>query len=248
MKFLSLKRQKYGKDGKEKYVIPVMRSKDRKFGPDVDVEVLRRTNPILFTGAHASGKTRMLQRLYDESKDIWGRAKGGKVKAHALLFSATLPLAAWCASDGIAAWYDQKLPLDAAGKPTAKPFAKLAQWDKCAALKAYLSETGAVLLIDDCHKLSGRKLQVARDCLDVSRIWVIACDDENRLAPNLRAVVLKRNPQIVRMSSDVAYDASGILFWMLAAILVITGAWEAGALVAGLRVLATGRRAAKQDG
>lgn len=247
MKFLALQRQKYGKDGKEKYVIPVMQTKDRKFGPVVDREVLRRTNSIVFTGAHASGKTRMLQRLFDESHDIWGRTKGNK-KTHALLFSATLPLAAWCAADGIAAWYDKKIPLDANGKPTEKPFAKLAQWDKCTAMVSHIRETGAVLMIDDCHKLAGRKLQVARDCIDASRIFVMTCDDENRLAPNLRAVVLKRNPQIVRMSSDVAYDASGILFWMLAAILVVTGAWEAGALVAGLRVLATGRRAAKQEG
>lgn len=247
MKFLSLRRQKY-KHGEGKYITPIMRTRDRKFGPDMDVEVLRRTNPIVFTGAHASGKSRMLKRLFDESKDIWGRAKSGIGKGEALFFGATLPLAAWCAPECIAAWHDNRIPLDDTGKPTGKLFAKLAQWDKCTAMVAYLRDTGAVLMIDDCHKLSGRKLQVVRECIDASKVFVITCDDENRLAPNLRAAVLNRNPQIIRMNSDVAYDASGIFFWVLAAILVVTGAWEAGALVAGLRVLSTGRRAAKQDG
>ncbi|TXH77724.1 MAG: hypothetical protein E6Q85_02705 [Thiothrix sp.] len=111
----------------------------------------------------------------------------------------------------------------------------------------YCKETGAILFVDDAHKLNGRKLQIARQCVLSSRLFVIAASEEQRLAPNLRAAVLHRNPQIFRLDSEVAYDATALLMWTFIALCLVAGWWEAGAVLGGLKLLGTGRRSARAD-
>ncbi|MDD4913330.1 MAG: hypothetical protein PHP57_13640, partial [Sideroxydans sp.] len=120
-------------------------------------------------------------------------------------------------------------------------------WQKADYLADYLRDTGAVLFLDDCHKLTGRKLQIARNCALAAKVWVASASDEARIAPNLRAVLLRRDPQIIRLGSDVAYDATGVLTWMLALVLLVGGMGEAAMVVAGLRMLSSGRLAARDD-
>ena len=52
-------------------------------------------------------------------------------------------------------------------------------------LAEYIHETGALLFIDDAHRLTGRKLQAARACVMSARVWLMSASQENRLAPNL---------------------------------------------------------------
>jgi hypothetical protein len=120
-------------------------------------------------------------------------------------------------------------------------------WERAEALADYIRDTGAVLFLDDCHKLAGRKLQIARECALTARIWVASASDEQRIPPNLRAVMMRRDPQIIRLGSEVAYDATNVLTWILALVLLASGAWEASIVVAGLKALSGGRLAARQD-
>jgi len=99
------------------------------------------------------------------------------------------------------------------------------------------------VFIDDAHKLSGRKLQLARECLLASRLFVISASEEQRIPPNLRNVILRREPQIFRLDSDVSYDATKILMWSIIALCIMAGAWEAALVLGGLH----GRRAARAD-
>ncbi|TXH62534.1 MAG: hypothetical protein E6Q84_01130 [Thiothrix sp.] len=111
----------------------------------------------------------------------------------------------------------------------------------------YCKDTGAVLFVDDAHKLAGRKLQIARLCVLSSRLFVISASEEQRLAPNLRAAVLHRDPQIFRLDSEVAYDATNLLMWAFLVACLAAGGWEAAAVLGGLKALGTGRRAARAD-
>ena len=108
-------------------------------------------------------------------------------------------------------------------------------------------DTGAVLFIDDAHKLAGRKLQIARECALVARIWVASSSEENRIAPNLRQVMMRRDPQMFFLDSEVAYDATTILMWIMIAISMGMGAWEIAIVLGGLKMLGSGRRAARQE-
>jgi hypothetical protein len=64
--------------------------------------------------------------------------------------------------------------------------------------------------IDDAHKLQGRKLQIARECALAARLWVVSASEEGRIGPSLCNVLMRRDPQLIRLDSEVAYDATAI--------------------------------------
>ena len=104
-----------------------------------------------------------------------------------------------------------------------------------------------MLFIDDAHKLAGRKLQIARKCVLSSRLFVIAASEEQRMPPNLRTVVMRRDPQIFRLNSEVSYDATNLFMWAFLVACLAAGWWEAALVLGGLKALGSGRRAARAD-
>jgi hypothetical protein len=104
-----------------------------------------------------------------------------------------------------------------------------------------------VLFIDDAHRLQGRKLQIARECALTARLWVVSASEEGRLGPSLRNVLMRRDPQLIRLDSEVAYDATAVVLWLLIAVCVGMGAWELAAALGGLKLLSHGRRDARQE-
>ncbi len=242
MEYLRIKRtQSQVRADGSRYAVPLLVTKSAKYGKVISEQNISTKKPVLVTGAHDSGKTRWITRLHEHAAEIWG----AKIKAAPLLLDTLSPLAAWCDTPAVAQWWDDKqktLPID-----ERQPWKKLKQHERSEALPAYCEDTGAVLFIDDAHKLSGRKLQLARKCVMVSRIWVVAASEEQRVPPNLRTIIMRRKPQIFRLDTDAAYDATHILMWFITLSLLAIGWWEAAFVVGGLQALGTGRRAARTD-
>lgn len=230
------------------YAVPLFVQKTRKYGTIIDQTAVTRKKPILVTGAHDSGKTRWLTRMYEDAKPIWG----AKIKSEPLWLSATRPLAAWCDAECVINWWEKCRKEEEAvqgkkKKEARKPWSKLKQWERSEVLPDYCRDTNAVLFIDDAHKLAGRKLEIARLCVMASKIHVVAASEEQRIPPNLRAVLMRRDPQIFRLDSEVAYDATSMLMWLFIAISMGAGFWEISVVLGGLKALGTGRRASRPD-
>ena len=51
---------------------------------------------------------------------------------------------------------------------------------------------------------------------------------------------------MLRLNSEVAYDATNIVIWALIAVCVMAGMWEVAFVLGGMKVLGTGRGASKQ--
>ena len=232
------------------YAVPLFVQKTRKYGKIIDQTAVTRKKPILVTGAHDSGKTRWLTRMYEDAAAIWG----AKIKSEPLWLGAMRPLAAWCDAECVIEWWEKCRKEEEAEhekdnkKPEArKPWTRLKQWERSEVLPDYCRDTGAVLFIDDAHKLAGRKLEIARLCVMSAKIHVIAASEEQRIPPNLRAVLMRRDPQIFRLDSEVAYDATSLLMWLFIAVSMGAGLWEISAVLGGLKALGTGRRSSKDD-
>lgn len=243
MKFLCFQRQKY-RGGR--YTTPVVKEMARPYARVTSVTVISRARPVLVTGAHDSGKSRWLRRLYREAPHVWGK----KSKAPALWLEALRPLASWAEQEHVAAWWDaraRRLAADGHDGPQTRAWSKLRAWERVDALPDYLADTGAVLFLDDAHRLTGRKAQVARECVLAARVWVAAASEEQRIPPSLRAVMLRQDPQLFRLDSEVAYDATNVFIWCLVLVLLGAGAWEAAAALAGIKAFAHSRRASRQD-
>lgn len=240
MRFLKLRtdHNRTRRDG-SRYVTPLIVDAPRRFASSHDRKEtsLRRTQCQLLCGAHDSGKSRWLTRLRDSRHEIWGK------KSQPVLLEGLMPLSSWIEVKGIADWHREKF----SEEQYYTPWGKLNLQLKADLLADYLLDTQALLFIDDAHKLTGRKAQIARKCLLSSKVWLMACSEEGRLPPSIRPIVERRNPQRIQLESDVSYDTTKALIWFLVAMCVVAGAWEAGAVIGGLQMLGSGRRSTRAD-
>ena len=246
MEFLKIRRGtgQIRADG-SRYAVPLYVTKTRRMGNTISEEAISTKRPILVTGAHDSGKTKWVERLHEHAGEIWGT----KSKTSPLYLNTLSPLSAWCDEPDVEKWWEGLRVTEEAADPTTArvPWKALKQHDRAEALPDYCKDTKAVLFIDDAHKLAGRKLQIARKCVLASRVFVIAASEEQRMPPNLRTVVMRRDPQIFRLDTDVSYDATNLFMWAVLVACLAAGWFEAAMVLGGLKMLGSGRRAARAD-
>ena len=204
---------------------------------------LKRLQCQLIVGAADSGKTRWLSRLHERWQDIWG----AKHKAEPVFLSALQPLSSWTDAPHVEQWYEQQRAAQAEGAPKQRAWSQLNQQQRADQLAEYIHETGALLFVDDAHRLTGRKLQAARACVMSARVWLMSASQENRLAPNLRTIVERREPQRTHLQSEASYDATTFVMWLMIALSVGVGWWEAGLVLGGMKMLGSGRRASRAE-
>jgi hypothetical protein len=240
LEFLTLKnRTNRTRAGGGKLIEAFFVKKSRKYAKPEAVETVSKKKCLLVTGAHDSGKSRWVHRLYDSAVGMWG-AKAAENPP--ILLEALQPLIAWTDADHLSEWWDKK-----PGDEDKKLWKSLKPHQRAEALVEYVTKTGAIVFIDDAHKLTGRKLQIARACVAAAKIFVMSASEEQRIAPNLRQVILRRNPQIFRLGSEVSYDATNVFMWLFLVSCLCAGWWEAAAVLGGLKALGTGRRATRAD-
>ena len=210
--------------------VPIVRERARKYGPILDERVLSVRKDLLIAGANASGKTRWLAKLNDKAAEIWA-------KQQKLFLRATEPLQRWCEDDRVSAW---------AEKHHGRPWARLRAFERADALIHWVHDSKAVLLLDDAHKLTGRKLDVVLQlCRERSRL-VMGTWSEQSLPMSLRMLLDRRDPQRIHLHSEAAYDVTNLVIWLLMIAALGIGWWQLAAVLAGMKVLAGGRRAARQ--
>ena len=210
--------------------VPIVRERARKYGPILDERVLSVRKDLLIAGANACGKTRWLAKLNDKAAEIWA-------KQQKIFLRATEPLQRWCEDSRVIAW---------AEKHHGRPWARLRAFERADALIHWVHDSKAVLLLDDAHKLTGRKLDVVLQlCRECSRL-VIGTWSEQSLPMSLRMLLDRRDPQRIHLHSDAAYDVTNLLIWLMMIAALAIGWWQLAAVLAGMKVLAGGRRAARQ--
>lgn len=241
MKYLTIKggASKTRADG-SRYANPLWVTKNRRYGKVLEERTISRKKPVFIAGAHDSGKTRTLERLYDREQEIWG----AKHKSPALYLSCLRPLAGWTDNEVIEAWQNNRHKSDPENH---KSYSRLKQWERAEILSEYCDQTKCVLFIDDAHKLSGRKLQIARECLINSRVFVVSASEEQRVPPNLRSVMLRRKPQTYRLDTEVAYDATDLLMYFFIIAALGAGYWELSLVLGALKALGSGRRSSRAE-
>jgi hypothetical protein len=209
----------------------VWRQKSRKWGPATFEQALRCRQDVAIYGPHSAGKSRWLARMHEHAPMLWTRRP-------AAFLHGLEPLATWLEQPALIEWHSTREDV--------APWEKLKQADKLAALRLWFETSKPVLLLDDAHKLTGRKADIAAQLVRAAGIVVHTASEEARVSLSLRMSLQARNPQVVRLSSDAAYDYTGPLVWVLCLICAAAGAWPVAAAIGGLKVLGRGSRAAKQ--
>lgn len=109
-----------------------------------------------------------------------------------------------------------------------------------------ISNNKALILFDDLHKLSGRKLQVAKEILGAAANYWITTITENRIPPTLRKFADDGRIEHLELDSAVAFDGTIGAVMLLVVVGVLAGHPEL-ALMAGIGgLLANGRLGSSQ--
>lgn len=226
-------------------ITPLIVDKPNRWSSRQHERALKKSECQLICGAADSGKSRWLIRLHDNWQGVWG----AKCKHPPVFLCATAPVSSWTDNDHVADWHDKAdgKAMEKDPDHRARPWAKLNQQQRADRLSDYLQATKSVVFIDDAHRLSGRKLQVARRCMCSARLWIVSASRENRLPPNLRTLADQRDPQRTVLATDASYDATGLLVWFLILAAVAIGWWEAALIFGGLKMLGTGRTASRAE-
>lgn len=269
MRFISFKRKQRGS------VSIFVRERAQKYGPELSRESIRAgAKAIVLAGPHNSGKSRYLRKMHDNAGAFWrefqrpyskktngnkefplspdrpvsdeSRAESTWEPPAPLFLHGTKGVDSWTDGAHLAEWWNAKPD----GQET--PWRLLKAYQKQDLLPDYLKETRAALLIDDADLLSKRKQEIAKACSLVAFRIVVTCKDENRLPLSLRMNIMGREPQIVDLQSDAAYDVTAVFIWLLIAVCAAAGAPELAMLLFGFKMFGAGnailnQRAAKQN-
>lgn len=210
--------------------VPIIRERARKYGPILREQVLSIKQDLLITGPNASGKSRWLAKLHDKGDEIWtGRER--------VYLRATEPLQRWYEDPRIEAFATSE----------GKNWAKLKSYERIDALVRWVKKTRPVVLLDDAHKLAGRKLDIALQIAREAGRLVTGAFAETAIPMSMRMLIDKRDPQRVGLASEAAYDVTSLAMWLAIITAIGAGWWQLAAVVGGMKVLAGGRRAARQS-
>ena len=100
MLILKLRRSRVRNDG-VRSVVPLVRTKTRKYGPVLDEKALSVKTDWLVSGANSSGKTRWITRVHTEAPGIWRQHPAIMLRAH-------MPLSAWAEDERVKAFVAEK--------------------------------------------------------------------------------------------------------------------------------------------
>lgn len=214
----------------QKRRVPVVRERDRRYGRVLDERALSITRDMLISGPHASGKSRWLDRLFAQAGAVWGDTRP-------ILFLRTIePLQRW--------YEDPRVVANAAKRGLT--WSKLKSYERADELIRWVTESKAIVMMDDAHKLAGRKLDVATRVAGNAHQLVVSCFDEQQIPISLRLLLVQRKPQRIELESKAAYDATSMALWLSILISLMAGWWQLAGVLGGMKVLAGGKRAAKQ--
>lgn len=228
MMMLLLRPHGIRKDGQKRRV-PVVRERDRRYGRVLDERVLSITRDMLISGPHASGKSRWLDKLFNQAPEVWGKRP--------ILYLRTI--------EPLQRWYEDARVVASAEK-RGQVWNRLKSYERADELIRWVTESKAIVMMDDAHKLAGRKLDVATRVATNANQLVVSCFDEQQVPISLRLLLVQRKPQRVLLESKAAYDATSMALWLSILIALMAGWWQLAGVLGGMKVLAGGKRAAKQ--
>jgi hypothetical protein len=190
---------------------------------------IRKTQDLWLLGPPQSGKTAAIERILCQAPQLW----------------PMWPLLHCRATDPIGRWTDQSALTDhllAQGVS----WRTLGAEERIDALLDWAQHSKWVLVLDDAHVVSGRKLVLAVRLAQASRLVLMAALSEQALHPSLRTCLQRRAPQVIFFRSETPYDATLSLMWVMLILAMSAGWWELAAALGSTRGLAYGPLAMRQ--
>lgn len=210
--------------------------KESKMGKTIKEESISNKKSILICGKAASGKTKWIKRLIENSQEIWP-----KLNAPVISMEANETITEWRDHKPIKDWWQKNNP--------EKEWKKLQNHDKKKVLLDYVSKNWTVVFVDNIDRMAGRKLDLVKNILmqSKSKVWVCSTTAENRISPSIRNFITKSAPQTFTLNSPVSYDATNAITALACVAFVIVGWYQVAMILAGLKIIGRGMFSTKQQ-
>lgn len=209
----------------------ILREKKSLFDKKTTEKYISKKGNIVLFGINASGKSKRLNSILAESKNIWKESIIYLKATDAIseIFSRNLDSESETRELLITTSEGEEIEINTE-KQYIKMHALTEKAKKC------------VVIIDDADKLTGKKLELAKDLIKNCKRFVLTTKDEQSLNKTLfRIIKSKRNKtNYIQLSSKAALDASNILFMGFVIILLVSGAHEMAIIVMAGRFLMRG--------
>jgi len=204
----------------------IFRERKRKYEKESDTYISK-VKPVIIYGKAATGKSKEISKLWEQKQEIWDEKKysfiwfsGTDSITEILHKNLTDEDNAKFSEDKLEEYLDFDIDLD---EHINKQYIKL----------RILSEKAksSILFMDNTDKLTGKKLEIAKELLRNSKSFVITATDDHTINKTIRFQVLKKNPTIIDLNTSTSYDATNIVFVMFILGLFTTGMYEMAMLV-----------------
>ncbi len=179
---------------------------------------IKKTKSVLITGEAASGKSRNLHKVWLKRNAIW-------TKKPSVLINSNTPLSEWI--------------------DTNKDYLKISKGEKqyqtLKKLQDFCQAQKTIIFIENAHKLTGRKLDIARAMAYKNVVYATALS-ENRIPATIRQSITA-NCLRLRFGTKVAFDGTQALIIAVALLAFMFGMPEAGMVASVFAMLKSGKLA-----
>lgn len=199
------------------------RIKPKKYSKKCKEIYVSKKKNIVIIGAHASGKSKELNKIIKQSSLIFSKNK-------AIVLKAQEPLSDWY--NNITNQDKQELLLNQELSEEEKiTIENNINKSYVKAMTLINKSKNAIIYIDDIDLLSGRKVEIVKDILKVCKIAVVTAKNEQDINKSIYYLLQKKGMQLLSLDSSTSYDATNILFVMFVLAMLATGQHELALLV-----------------
>ena len=230
IQYLQLKKRSTSKN---KFI--VFREKAKKFDKKVKETYISKKQSLMLYGMSASGKTKEIQKIIKGKDEIWK-------DENFLILDAKNSISEWIQKN------IKNTDLQDFGENKEEEFEELGLEIEKELNKQYVKiqmliekSKGAIVIIDDIDKLTGKKLEIAKDILRNSKQYIATAEDELSIHKTIKNIISKKSTKEISLSTDSSYDVTNVLIAMFMIALFVTGQSELAMLVMVARYMMKGK-------
>jgi hypothetical protein len=204
----------------------LFRERNKVYSKKYKEKYIPKKHSILIAGLEASGKSKMLHRLYENRKDIYPKSKGF------VFLKSTDSLSDWFRNfdDSDVNCYLGELEEDeviSIENDLKKQYMKIQILINTAKDK--------IVFIDDIDMVTGKKKEVLKDILRVSKIIIATTKDDKVMDKSIVNFFYRTEHTVIPLGTQGSYDATNYMFVALLLAMAASGAYEIAAIVMILR-------------
>ena len=204
-------------------------SKKYKFTKKRDIKYVAKSKNILILGSVGSGKTKEINRLFENKEIVWTKYK------KFVWLDCNISLSDWIQ---LVEQNTKKSNLDLENIEDLEELEIKGLYGKTKTLIEYA--TNSIIFVDDIHKATGRKLEVLKDILRVCKKWIVSASSKHHINKTLLKNMKVQNKDTffkTELTTTQAIDGTNILFVIFILSLLITGNVELALLVTAGRLV-----------